>query len=118
VDKLQKQIKRFKGKLMHRPRSPEEAALKPATMTAEPAAEEEVEEDTGALEAPEEEADSHPRLVRTKRFAVKPMNAEEAALQMELLHHDFFVFLNAETGQVNVVYQRRDGDYGLIEPEF
>ena len=118
VDKLQKQIKRFKGKLMHRPRSPEEAALKPATMMAEPAAEEEVEEDTGALEAPEEEADSHPRLVRTKRFAVKPMNAEEAALQMELLHHDFFVFLNAETGQVNVVYQRRDGDYGLIEPEF
>src|SRR4051812_16497205 len=117
VDKLQKQIKRFKGKLIHRPRSPEEAAQKPATMMVEPAAEDE-EDEEGALEAPEEEAESHPRLVRTKRFAVKPMNAEEAALQMELLHHDFFVFLNAETGQVNVVYQRRDGDYGLIEPEF
>lgn len=119
VDKLQKQIKRFKGKLIHRPRSPEEAALKPATMMVEPAAEEDQEEEEeAASETPEGEAEDHPRLVRTKRFAVKPMNAEEAALQMELLHHNFFVFLNAETGQVNVVYQRRDGDYGLIEPEF
>jgi len=57
-------------------------------------------------------------LVRNKRFTVKPMNPEEAAAQMELVGHDFFVFRNAETDQVNVIYRRRDGNYGLIEPEF
>lgn len=55
-------------------------------------------------------------VVRSKRFPVKPMDPEEAILQMEMLGHDFFVFLNYETEQVNVVYQRKDGDYGLIEP--
>jgi putative sigma-54 modulation protein len=58
-----------------------------------------------------------PKLVRTKRFNVKPMDTEEAVMQMELLGHDFFVFLDAETEQVNVLYRRRDGNFGLIEPE-
>ena len=57
-------------------------------------------------------------VVRTKKFAVKPMDAEEAILQMNLLNHDFFMFLNIETEQVNVVYRRKDGHYGLIEPQF
>ncbi len=57
-------------------------------------------------------------VVRTKRFAIKPMPVEEAILQMNLLGHEFFVFSNAETNEVNVVYKRRDGNYGLIEPEF
>jgi putative sigma-54 modulation protein len=57
-----------------------------------------------------------PVIVKTKQFAVKPMNPEEAVLQLELVGHDFFVFLNGETNDVNVVYRRRDGDYGLIEP--
>ena len=57
-------------------------------------------------------------VVRTKKFAVKPMPVEEAILQMNLLGHEFFMFSNAETNQVNVVYKRKDGDYGLIEPEF
>ncbi|SCG81957.1 putative protein SH2139 [Proteiniborus sp. DW1] len=57
-------------------------------------------------------------IVRTKRFAMKPMDAEEAVLQMELLRHAFYVFRNAETDEVNVVYKRKDGNYGLIEPEF
>jgi putative sigma-54 modulation protein len=48
---------------------------------------------------------------------MKPMSAEEASLQLELVGHDFFVFVSAETGEINVVYRRRDGDYGLIEPE-
>jgi putative sigma-54 modulation protein len=55
--------------------------------------------------------------VKTKQFAVKPMSPEEAVLQLELVGHDFFVFLNAETNDVNVVYRRRDGNYGLIEPQ-
>lgn len=59
-----------------------------------------------------------PRLVRTKRFAMKPMSVDEAILQMNLLGHDFFVFCNANTDEVNVVYLRRDGNFGLIEPIF
>jgi putative sigma-54 modulation protein len=54
-------------------------------------------------------------LVKTKQFSVKPMDAEEAALQMELLGHDFFLFTNAETGSASVIYRRRDGRLGLIE---
>ena len=58
------------------------------------------------------------KIVRSKKFAIKPMLPEEAALQMELLDHVFFVFLNATTDSVNVIYKRKDGQYGLIEPEF
>ena len=58
------------------------------------------------------------KIVRTKRFAIKPMDAEEACLQMEMLNHNFYVFRNAETDQVNVVYKRKGDTYGLIEPEF
>lgn len=57
-------------------------------------------------------------ITRVKRFAVKPMDAEEACVQMELLGHSFFVFRNAETDEVNVVYKRKGNTYGLIEPEF
>ena len=57
------------------------------------------------------------RIVRTKHFALKPMDPEEACLQMELLGHSFYVFRDAETDQVCVVYKRKDGAYGLIEPE-
>lgn len=64
----------------------------------------------------EEEADEEPfTVVKSKSFALKPMNVDEAILQMNLLEHIFFVFLNMETGLVNVVYRRNDGDYGLIE---
>ncbi|MGI5851015.1 MAG: ribosome-associated translation inhibitor RaiA [Clostridiales bacterium] len=64
------------------------------------------------------EEENEPRIVRTKRFAVKPMNLEEATLQMELLGHNFFVFRNASSDEVNVLYKRKDGNYGLIEPEY
>lgn len=71
-----------------------------------------IEED--ADEAPEDEI----QIVKTKKFAIKPTIPEEACLQMEMLGHNFYVFLNAETDQVNVVYKRKNGTYGLIEPEF
>ena len=58
-----------------------------------------------------------PAIVRTKRFVVKPMNIEEAQMQMELLGHQFFVFRNAKTDEINVLYKRWDGDLGLIEPD-
>ena len=63
---------------------------------------------------PDEES---PVIVKTKQFAVKPMSPEEAVLQLELIGHDFFVFQNGDTNDVNVVYRRRDGNYGLIEPQ-
>lgn len=57
------------------------------------------------------------KVVKTKRFPLKPMDVDEAILQMNMLEHEFFVFRNAGTGEVNVVYKRRDGNYALIEPE-
>ena len=62
--------------------------------------------------------DGEIKIVRTKRFGMKPMFPEDACVQMELLGHNFFVFSNAETDEVNVVYKRKDNTYGLIEPEF
>ena len=61
--------------------------------------------------------ENKPKIVKTKKFPMKPMDEEEAVLQMELLRHNFFMFRNSETDEVNVVYKRKDGDYGLIEPE-
>jgi putative sigma-54 modulation protein len=106
VEKLEKQLERFKGKLLAHPRPAE-------TTEGEEGAEDLTDELTD-----EEAEEGLPTVVKTKRFAIKPMAAEEAALQMELLNHDFFVFLNSETEQVNVLYRRKDGNYGLIEPEF
>jgi putative sigma-54 modulation protein len=65
---------------------------------------------------PAQEDDGRSPIVRTKHFALKPMPPEEAVLQLELLGHDFYVFRNVESGDVNVVYRRNAGDYGLIEP--
>lgn len=61
--------------------------------------------------------DEEVKIIRTKKFDIKPMYPEDACVQMELLGHNFFVFFNAETGQVNVVYKRKGNTYGLIEPE-
>ena len=62
--------------------------------------------------------DEDVKIIRTKRFGIKPMYPEDACVQMELLGHNFFVFRNAETNEVNVVYKRKGNTYGLIEPEF
>ena len=104
MEKMKRQIDRYKSKQRDRFRgaSPEE----PAELT-----EQEEEGET------EEEGAFRGSLVRTKRFRVAPMSADEAIEQMELLGHSFFVFYNADAGQINVVYRRRDGNYGLIEPE-
>lgn len=66
----------------------------------------------------EVEDDEEVKIIRTKRFGMKPMYPEDACIQMELLGHNFFVFQNAETEEVNVVYKRKGNTYGLIEPEF
>ena len=70
------------------------------------------------LEEEDESDDGEISIIRSKRFAVKPMYPEDACVQMELLGHNFYVFRNAETDEVNVVYKRKGNTYGLIEPEF
>ncbi|MCL2217427.1 MAG: ribosome-associated translation inhibitor RaiA [Defluviitaleaceae bacterium] len=74
----------------------------------------------GAPEVAEAEAaEASPEIIltRTKRFALKPMDAQEAVMEMELLNHSFYVFRNSWTDEINVVYKRNDGEYGLIEPQ-
>ena len=73
-----------------------------------------------AILVPEEDLDDEPmvKIERVKHFEVKPMDAEEAVMEMELVGHNFFVFRNGETDEVNVVYKRKNGTYGLIEPEY
>ena len=100
VDKMTRQIERFKGKHW-RKRAPETAEITAAAATPE--------------EVEEEEAT--PVIVRRKTFTLTPMDEQEALEQLQLLgHEDFFVFYNAETSKINVLYRRRDGTYGLIDP--
>lgn len=106
VEKLESRVKKFKGKRSGR-------AIDEGPKEKNAIREHAMEEAFGGEEA---EPFEMPTLVRTKRFALKPMTPEEAAQQMELLHHDFFVFRNSDTEDVNVVYKREDGNYGLIEP--
>ena len=100
VDVIERQIRRYKKKLIDKKQSA--LAFSQAFI--------EDEEDTSY--------EDDIQIVKTKKFAMKPVNPEEACLQMEMLGHTFFVFLNSETEQVNVVYKRKNGTYGLIEPEF
>ena len=105
VDKINRQVKRFKDK---RQRS----------RTRELERVEQMEDAVAEMEsAAAEEEVSSGRIVRTKRFPVSPMGAEEAIEQMELLGHDFFVFFNADDNRLNVIYRRADGDFGLLQPE-
>jgi len=97
VEVLSKRIERYKGKLYDKGRGVSFARQ------------------GAAIEA--EEIEAPKRVVKSKRFLVKPMPVDEAIRQMELLGHDFFLFIDADTERLNLLYRRADGDYGLIEPE-
>ncbi|WP_281883008.1 ribosome hibernation-promoting factor, HPF/YfiA family [Paenibacillus sp. YYML68] len=101
VDKLERQIRKAKTRANRKVR--QEGSLRDLFRT-----------DSGATAVLEEEEDFE--LVRTKRFNLKPMDVDEAILQMNMVGHSFFVFANSDTSEVNVVYKRDDGKYGLIEP--
>ncbi|MBT1278259.1 ribosome-associated translation inhibitor RaiA [Thermoanaerobacter sp. CM-CNRG TB177] len=101
VDKIEKQILKHKAKLKNRFGANESIRFEIPLVYEEAKGEEE----EGSFE-----------IVKTKRFPIKPMSPEEAILQMNLLGHNFFVFTNADTDTINVVYKRKDGKYGLIEP--
>lgn len=92
VDKLERQLKRFKGRMLAKRSEGPPEPLPPEPLTEEPA------------------------ITRTKRHVLRPMSPEDAAMQMEALGHNFFMFRNMETEEINVIYLRHDGDYGLLEP--
>jgi len=94
VEKLERQVKKYKEKLVsHRRGEGKTGSTQAAVFSLE----------TG-------------RIIKNKRFELKPMSQDEAAMQMELLDKDFFIFTNENTGNINVIYRRRDGNFGLIEP--
>ena len=100
VEKIERQIHKYKTRLMRRKYNNfrDEYVAAPA--------------------APEEEAaDGEFKIVRNKRYVLRPMNVQEAVMQMNLLNHDFFIFFNEEDEKISVVYRRKSGDYGLITPE-
>lgn len=107
LEKLERQVHKYKTKI-HKKLIEQKQEFK----------EEYKEERTEELLHHDKGDEFEPEIVRTKRFAIKPMDVKEAVMQMDLLGHDFFVFSNANTEEVNVVYKRRDGNYGLIEPTF
>ncbi len=102
VDKLERQIIKYKEKLYYKYATEQNREKEPLTI-------EKIEFDTIA--------EQDRRIVKTKKFVMKPMSPEEASLQMDLLGHSFYVFNNEDTAQVNVIYKRKDGNFGLIEPE-
>ncbi len=97
VDKLEKQVERYKTRINRKLRN----GLRNGHEV--------------SYQMPEDE---EPQIVRSKKFPIKPMSIEEAIMQMNLLQHDFFVFTNAQTERFAVVYKRKDGNFGLIEPQF
>lgn len=102
ADKLERQIQKYKEKYFQKPHpGTERKGLVNEGVNVE-----------------DSESDKIAKIVKTKRFAIKPMSVEEAAMQMDLLGHNFFVFANDNTNKVNVLYKRKDGNFGLIEPEF
>lgn len=100
ASRFERQLRRLKERLIQRSRKRDHKTLNEVV-----------------VESDEDEEDGPLPIVRTKRFAMRPMTPEEAGLQMEMLGHDFFFFLDAESGKYCVLYHRDDGDLGLIEPE-
>ena len=104
VDVLERQVLKYKSRLRDRRRRSVATTEELSFL------------DTGSAES-NETATPEIIITRSKRFAIKPMDAQEAVMEMELLGHDFYVFRNAWTDEINVIYKRNDGEYGLIEPE-
>lgn len=109
IDKLYRQIKRYRGKRINNRRS---GGVDDLVMGEPLPVEVEMEAEVDLI------AETGPSIVRRKRFALQPMSPEEAIEQMELLGHNFFVYFDVDDEQVNVVYRRDDGDYGLLQPTF
>lgn len=102
VDKIERQLKRYKEKIKdHKPSAGRERQVEKTVLSAQSI----------------DEGRSEPIIIRSQTFQVKPMSVEEAVMQMDLLHKDFLVFTDDRTEEINVVYRRKDGNYGLIVPK-
>jgi putative sigma-54 modulation protein len=101
VDKIERQLRRYKERIK---------AHKPASDSRERLVRKSI------VEAESIEQLKEPVIIRTKTFSMKPMSVEEAVMQMDLLHKDFLVYTEAASENINVIYRRKDGNYGLIEP--
>ncbi len=111
ADKIERQLRKFKTRYYHKGVKIRETEIDEGMdVSSLPDNDEAIKRDI-AFEA------IKPRIVRSKKFPLKPMSPEEACSQMDLLGHDFFMFINSDTGHVNTVYHRRDKNYGLIEPK-
>jgi putative sigma-54 modulation protein len=99
VEKIERRVRRYKEKLVDHKHQPSQRTEEPAITASSSPAEDRI-----------------PQIIKTKRFDLKPMLPEEAVMQMELLDKQFFIFSNAGNGQINVIYKRKDGNVGLIEP--
>jgi len=95
AEKIERQVKKYHNKLIQKSRKPSNNGFVPRDTFSE---------------------DTRKQIVKTKTFTLKPLSPEEAVMQMEMIGHDFFVFINSETEETAVVYRRKDGNYGLIEP--
>jgi putative sigma-54 modulation protein len=102
MDKIERQVKKYKDKIRNHKPSPHLQDINARI---------------NILSSESIERNEVPRVVRTKTLSIKPMSVEEAVMQMDLLNNDFFIFSNASNQRVSVIYRRKDGDYGLIEPE-
>ncbi len=111
TDIMDRQIRRYKGKVYRSSKAKKTARIQDAIVEAQLPAQDDDAEDE------EESSTDFGKVVRTKRFPMKPMTVDDAVFEMELLSHDFFLFRNTDTNEYNVVYRRHDGDYGIIEPE-
>ena len=104
AEKLERQIRKYKTRVKLKNRQDTREAIKEINQR--------------HLEIPDnDDPEEEIKIVKKKKFTLKPMTVEEAVMQMDLLGHDFFVFLDSDDNEVRVVYKRRDGNYGLIEPE-
>ena len=102
VDKIERQLKRYKEKIKnHKPLTGRERQVEKTVLAAQSV----------------DEGQTEPVIIRTHSFPVKPMSVEEAVMQMDLLNKDFLVFTDDRTEDINVVYRRKDGNYGLIVPQ-
>ncbi|HSW57785.1 MAG TPA: ribosome-associated translation inhibitor RaiA [Dehalococcoidales bacterium] len=106
VEVLGRQIEHYRGKQPHAQKRKTASIRTAPVISGTP------------LEAEIQPEENGPRIVKTKKFDIKPMSVEEAADQMVLLSHDFFLFFNQDSDKINLLYRRKDGNYGLIEPNF
>ena len=118
VEKLERQINKYRKRFDKRHASirdmellPEEGAALPEVEPADSA------KGASVSRRSQEKLPEHDTIVRVKKILTKPMSVEEAVMQMNMVGHSFYMFINAESGQMNVVYSRNDGNYGLLEPE-